>query len=231
MRNFPWGFDTTVRLGDGISKRVTWIPLYRDMTAGQACNESGLGRRILLDCRADLWAASGRYRAAEIPPYTVAAILRSERTLLCISRHINEIVGSVSQIQTLAVKSFTSSVGRQGALAITAVTTPRIESTAVTMPRIEIATRTTARTRIEMDTREQGAIRGVVAETLHQIVEATPGTRWKTRGSAREIRGTRKKVTTLEIGAASLRLIQRECAQVDDDYVSVCAFLECCAGS
>ncbi len=113
MRNLPWGFDTTVRLGDGISKSVTWIQLCPEMTAAQACNESDPGRTSLLDCRADLWAASGRYRAAEIPPYTVAAILRSERTLPCMSRHTNEIVGSASQIQTLAVKSFTSSVGRQ----------------------------------------------------------------------------------------------------------------------
>jgi hypothetical protein len=121
------------------------------------------------------------------------------------SLRINEIVGSASQIRTLAVKSFTSSVGRQGALAIMDVTTPRIESTAVTMPKIEIAPKTT----IEMDTREQGAIRGVVAETLHQIVAATPGTRSKTTGSAREIRGTRKKVTTVGIDVASLRLIRR----------------------
>jgi hypothetical protein len=41
MRNLPWGFDTTIRLGDGISKSVTWIQLWRRMTAGQACNENG----------------------------------------------------------------------------------------------------------------------------------------------------------------------------------------------
>jgi hypothetical protein len=86
------------------------------------------------------------------------------------------------------------------------------------MPKIEIAPRTTAGTRIEMGTREQGAIRGVVAETLHQIVEATPGTRWKTTESAREIWETRKKVTTLEIGVASLHLIQRG---IDQTTVSV----------
>jgi hypothetical protein len=113
MRNLPLGFDTTVRSGDGISKSVTWIQLCRGMTAEQACNESGPGRTNRLDCRADLWAASGRYPAAEIPSFTVAAILRSARTLPCISRHINEIVGSVSQIWTLPVKSFTSSFGRQ----------------------------------------------------------------------------------------------------------------------
>jgi hypothetical protein len=134
------------------------------------------------------------------------------------SRHINAIVGLVSQIQTLAVKSFTSSVGRQETLAITAVTTPRIESPAVTMPKIEIAARTTAGTRIGRDTRAQGVIRGVVAETLHQIVEATPGTRWKTTGSAREILGTRKKVPTLGIGVANLHLIQRG---IDQATVSV----------
>ena len=164
---------------------------------------------MMLDCQADLSAASGRYRAAEIPPFTVAAILRSERTLPCISRHINAIVGSLSQIRTLAVKSFTSSLGRREILAITAVTTPRIDSPAVTMPKIEIAARTTARTRIERGTREQGAIKGVVAETLHQIVEATPGTRWKTTGSAREIQGIRKTVPTREIGVARLHRIQR----------------------
>ena len=113
MRNLPWGFDTTIRLGDGISKSVTWIQLWRRMTAGQACNESGPGWTILLVCRANLWAASGQYRAAEIPPNTVAAIPRSELTLPCISRHINDIVRSVSQIRTLAVKSSTNSVGRQ----------------------------------------------------------------------------------------------------------------------
>ena len=58
------------------------------------------------------------------------------------------------------------------------------------------------------------AIQGVVAETLHQIVEATLGTRWKTTGSAREIRGTRRTVKTLEIGAASLPLIQRGIDQI-----------------
>ena len=89
------------------------------------------------------------------------------------------------------------------------VTTPKIGSTAVTMPKIGIAARTTAKTRIGIGTRELDAIRGVVAETLHRIVEATPGTRWKTTGSAREIRGTRKKVTTVGIDVASLRLIRR----------------------
>jgi hypothetical protein len=124
----------------------------------------------------------------------------------------------VSQIQTLAVKSFTSSVGRQETLAITAVTTPGIESLAVIMPKIEIAARTTGRTRIGTATREQGAIRRVVAETLHRIVEATPGTRWKTTGSARGILGTRKKVPTLGIGVANLHLIQHG---IDPATVSV----------
>ena len=63
------------------------------------------------------------------------------------------------------------------------VTTPKIESTAVTTPKIGIAPKTT----IEMATREQGAIRGVVAETLHQIVAATPGRKWMTTRSARGI--------------------------------------------
>jgi hypothetical protein len=75
------------------------------------------------------------------------------------------------------------------------------------MPKIGIAARTTTKTRIGIGTRELGAIRGVVAETLHRIVAATPGTRWKTTGSVREIRGTRKKVKTLEIDAATLPLI------------------------
>ena len=48
-----------------------------------------------------------------------------------------------------------------------------------------------------------------MAETLHRIVEATPGTRWKTRESAREFRGTRKTVKTVEIDVVSLLLIQR----------------------
>ena len=67
-------------------------------------------------------------------------------------------------------------------------------------------------------TRVRDAIRGVVAETLPQIVEANRGTRWKTTGSARESRGTRKMVKTLEIGAASLLLIQRG---IDQTTVSV----------
>ena len=113
MRNLPWGFDTTIRLGDGISKNVTWIKPWRRTTAGQACSESGPGWTSLLDFWENLRAVSDQYRAAEIPPYTVAVILRSELTPQCISRHINEIVGSVRPIATLAVKSFTSSVGRQ----------------------------------------------------------------------------------------------------------------------
>jgi hypothetical protein len=47
----------------------------------------------------------------------------------------------------------------------------------VTTPRIGIAAKTTAKTRIGIGTRELDAIRRVVvAETLHQIVEATQGT-------------------------------------------------------
>jgi hypothetical protein len=98
------------------------------------------------------------------------------------------------------------------------VITPRTESTAVTIPKIEIATRTTPKTRIGMGTRELAAIRGVVAETLHRIGEATPGTRWKTTGSARETQGTRKRDMTLAIGVASLLLIQRG---IDQTTVSV----------
>ena len=113
MRNLQRGFDTTMRLGDGISKNVTWIPLWQSMTAVQACRENGPVWKSLLDCRVNLWAASGQFRAAENPPYTVAANLRSGLTTSCISRGINEIVGSGSQIPTLAVKSFTSSVGRK----------------------------------------------------------------------------------------------------------------------
>ncbi len=180
----------------------------RDLDPTLPKNDRGASMQRKRSRMDDSAGLSGKYLGAEIPPYTVAAILQSELTLPCISRHINEIVGSVSQIQTLAVKSFTSSDGRQGALAITAVT----------MPKIGIAARTTARTRIGIGTRELDAIRGVVAETLHRIVEATPGTRTKTTGSARQIRGTRKKVTTLEIGVASLLLIQRG---IDQTTVSV----------
>ena len=60
-----------------------------------------------------LLEANGRYRAAESPPNTVAAIPRSERTLPCISRRINAIVGLVSRIWTPAVRSSTISVERQ----------------------------------------------------------------------------------------------------------------------
>ena len=86
------------------------------------------------------------------------------------------------------------------------------------MPKIGIAAGTLAKTKIGIGTKELDAIRGVVAETLHQIVEATPGTRWKTTGSAREIRGTRKTVKTPEIDVASLPLIQRG---IDQTTVSV----------
>jgi hypothetical protein len=61
--------------------------------------------------------------------------------------------------------------------------------------------------RIGIGTRKLAAIRGVVAETLLRIVEATRGTRWKTTGSAQAFRGTRKTVKTLEIDVASLPLI------------------------
>ena len=43
------------------------------------------------------------------------------------------------------------------------------------MPRIVIATRTTARIECGIDTAEPSATHGVVAETLHRIVAATPG--------------------------------------------------------
>jgi hypothetical protein len=78
------------------------------------------------------------------------------------------------------------------------------------MPKIGIA----AGTKTGIDSRELVEIREGVVETLLQIVKASPGTRWKTTGSAREIRGTRKKVTTLEIGAANLPLIQRGIDQI-----------------
>ena len=86
------------------------------------------------------------------------------------------------------------------------------------MPKTGIAEGTRAKTRIGIGTRELDAIRGLVAETLHRIVEATPGTTWKTTGSAREIRGTSKTVKTLEIDVASLPLIQRG---IDQTTVSV----------
>ena len=113
MRNPPWGFDIKVRLGDGISKSVTWIQLCKRTIGVQACSESGHGWTILPGFRANLLVANGPYRAAEIPPNTVAAIPWSELTLPCISRHINAIVGSVSRIRTRAVKSSTISVERQ----------------------------------------------------------------------------------------------------------------------
>ena len=72
--------------------------------------------------------------------------------------------------------------------------------------------------RIGIGTRKLAAIRGVVAETLLRIVEATRGTRWKTTGSAQAFRGTRKTVKTLEIDVASLPLIQRG---IDQTTVSV----------
>ena len=85
MRNLPWGFDTAIRLGDGISKNVTWIHLCRRRTEVQACNESGRGWSILLDFRANLWAASDLYRAAEI---SAAKLTNPSGT----SRHNNQLL-------------------------------------------------------------------------------------------------------------------------------------------
>ena len=85
MRNLPWGFDTTMRLGDGISTNVTWIHLCRRRTEVQACNESGRGWSILLDFRANLWAASDLYRAAEI---SAAKLSNPSGT----SRHNNQLL-------------------------------------------------------------------------------------------------------------------------------------------
>jgi hypothetical protein len=84
----------------------------------------------------------------------------------------------------------------------------------MTMPKIGIAAGIPARTKIGIDSRELVEINEGVVETLLQIVGASPGTRWKTTGSAWEIRGTRKTVKTIEIGAASLPLIQREIDQI-----------------
>ena len=50
---------------------------------------------------------------------------------------------------------------------------------------------------------------GVVAETLHQIVAATPERRWTITRSAQGIRGTRRTVRTQGKGAATSLLIQR----------------------
>jgi hypothetical protein len=111
------------------------------MTAVQACRESGPVWKNLLDCRANLWAASDQFRTAEIPPFTVAAILPSGLTLRCINRHINGVVGLGSLTLTLAVKRFTSGVARKWALATTAVTMPKNGIAAGTLEKIGIGTR------------------------------------------------------------------------------------------
>jgi hypothetical protein len=178
---------------------------------------------ILLVCRTNLWAASGRYRAAEIPPNTVAAIPRSELTLPCISRHINEIVGSMSQIRTLALKSFTSSVGRQWALAITAVITQRIGSTAGTLPRTGIAAGTTAKTRIEIGTRE------LDASGRDPTPDRRSHSRDKRGGDSRDKNDgpdTRDRRRESSPHPARDRSNNCECTQFDDDYSNVCAFLD-----
>ncbi len=154
----------------------------------------------------------------------VYVIPRSELTLPCISRHINAIVGSVSQIWTLAVKSFTSSVERQWAPVITAVTTPKIGSMAVTMPKIGIAARTTAKTRIGIGTRE-------LAETLHQIVAATPSRNKvedhrKRAGDSRDKKDgqdTRDRRRDSSPHPARDRSSNCECTH---DYSNVCGFLD-----
>jgi hypothetical protein len=110
MRNLPWGFDTTMRLGDGISKNVTWIPLWRRMIAVQACRESGPVWKSLLDCRAKLWAASGQFRAPRSLPSGESSV-RVDTALYISAHQRDRRIGS--QIPTLAVKSFTRSVVRK----------------------------------------------------------------------------------------------------------------------
>jgi hypothetical protein len=161
MRNPPWGYDTTLSMGGDILRNGTWIRRYTRMIARQACT-------TLPGFRGSLLVANDRYRAAETPPSTVAANPRSELTLPCISRHINAIVGSVSQIRTPAEKSSRIGVGRQEALEITAMATPKIGSVART------TARTTARTVSGIGTRGLLATRGVAAGTLRQIVAAIP---------------------------------------------------------
>jgi hypothetical protein len=163
---------------------------------------------MLSGFRVNLLVANDRYREAESPLSTVAATPRYELTLPCISLLIYAIAGSVSRVRTPAVKSSTIGVERQRALAITAMT----------MPKIEIAARTTAKTRIGIGTGELSETQGVVAETLQQIVAATQERKWTIIRSAQLICGTRRTVKTLEIGAASLPIIQRG---IDQATVSV----------
>ena len=85
---------------------------------------------------------------------------------------------------------------------------------------------------VEIGTRELDAIRGVVAKTLPRIVEATPGTRWKTTGSAGDSRDkkdgqdARDRRPESSPHPALNRSNNCECTQVDDDYSSVCALLD-----
>jgi hypothetical protein len=136
-------------------------------------------RRIFPGFRVNLLVANGRYREAESSLSTVAAISRSERTLPCISRLINAIAGLESRIRTPAVKSSTIGVERQRALAITDRT----------MPKIGIAARTTAKIGNGIATKELSETQGVVAETLLQIVAATPERKWTITRSARGFAG------------------------------------------
>jgi hypothetical protein len=46
MRDLLWGFDTTIRLGDGISKNVTWIQLCRRMTEVEASTKTSPAGRF-----------------------------------------------------------------------------------------------------------------------------------------------------------------------------------------
>jgi hypothetical protein len=212
MRNLPWGFDTTILLGDGISKSVTWIQLWRRMTVVQACSESGPGWTSLLDFRANLWAASGQYRAAEIPPYTVAAILRSALTLQHQrDRRIGESNSDSRRKEFYEQRREAVSSRDHGR--DYAKDREHGRDSAKDRDRSRDYGKDKDRDRYNGAGRDQ---RG--SETLLRIVEATPGTRWKTTGSAREIRGTRKTVKTLEIDAASLPLIQRG---IDQTTVSV----------
>jgi hypothetical protein len=86
----PVGIRYYNTFGGRYIKECDLDPTLPKNDRGGSINENVSGLTILLDFRANLWVASGQYRAAEIPPYIVAAILQSELTPQCISRHINE---------------------------------------------------------------------------------------------------------------------------------------------
>jgi hypothetical protein len=100
----------------------------------------------------------------------------------------------------------------------------------VTIPKIRIAARTMAKTSIGIGTGKLSETKGVVVETLHQSVAATPERRWTITRSAQDKKdGPDTRERRHEFSPHPTRRDRSgncECTQVDDDYTNVCAFFD-----